>query len=77
MTGNKSQFPEDRTRNERRKDLSSEEIKDLELAGGVEGGMQAGSAGGPGEAEVERSSKDQPEQPRGSAASDRGETPDD
>jgi hypothetical protein len=28
--------------------LTDEQIKELELAGGVEGGMQAGSAGGPG-----------------------------
>jgi hypothetical protein len=38
--------PEDRTEAERRKNLTDEEIEDLELAGGVEGGMQAGSAGG-------------------------------
>jgi hypothetical protein len=39
----------DRTANERRKNLSDEQVKELELAGGVEGGMQAGSAGGPAE----------------------------
>ena len=39
----------DKTESERRKKLSDGQIKDLELAGGVEGGMQAGSAGGPGE----------------------------
>ena len=33
-------------------------IDDLELAGGVEGGMEAGSAGGPGQAEVERSHRE-------------------
>ena len=37
----------DPTEQERRKNLSEEELKELELAGGVEGGMQAGSAGGP------------------------------
>ena len=42
------EFRDDPTEGERRKNLSPEEIKDLELAGGVEGGMQAGSAGGPG-----------------------------
>ena len=42
--------PDDRTEAERRKNLSDEEIEELELAGGVEGGMQAGSAGGPGAA---------------------------
>ena len=49
MNATKSQFPADKTENERRKNLTGREIKDLELAGGVEGGMQAGSAGGPGE----------------------------
>ena len=47
MTGKKTGFPDDKTARERRKHLSDKEIKDLELAGGVEGGMQAGSAGGP------------------------------
>lgn len=41
-------FPDDKTAVERRKNLTDEQIEDLELAGGVEGGMQAGSAGGPG-----------------------------
>jgi hypothetical protein len=40
-------FPDDRTERQRRKNLSDEQIKELERAGGVEGGMQAGSAGGP------------------------------
>jgi hypothetical protein len=47
MTDMKTQMPDDKTGRERRKHLSEQEIKDLELAGGVEGGMQAGSAGGP------------------------------
>ena len=47
MTDKKTGFAEDKTERERRKNLSDEEIKDLELAGGVEGGMQAGNAGGP------------------------------
>ena len=38
---------DDPTEGERRKNLSEEQIRELELAGGVEGGMQAGSAGGP------------------------------
>lgn len=42
-----SERPEDRNARERRKGLSDEQIKELELAGGVEGGMQAGTAGGP------------------------------
>ena len=40
-------FPDDKTAPDRRKGLSKQEIKDLELAGGVEGGMQAGSGGPP------------------------------
>jgi hypothetical protein len=49
MTSAKDHTRDDKTARERRKKLSNEEIRDLELAGGVEGGMQAGSAGGPGE----------------------------
>ena len=45
-------FPDDKTAPERRKNLTDEEIKELELAGGVEGGMQAGSAGGPGSSQT-------------------------
>ena len=53
-------FPDDKTAPERRKNLTEQQIKDLELAGGVEGGMQAGSGGpkrakGPDEAEPGRS----------------------
>lgn len=43
-----SETPDDRTARERRKNLSDKQIEELELAGGVEGGMQAGSAGGSG-----------------------------
>ena len=42
-----SERPEDRNARERRKGLTEEQIKEMELAGGVEGGMQAGTAGGP------------------------------
>lgn len=42
-----TEFPDDGTERQRHKDLSDEQIKELERAGGVEGGMQAGSAGGP------------------------------
>lgn len=49
MKAKSKRFPADRTEPERRKDLSEEQIQELEIAGGVEGGMQAGSAGGPGE----------------------------
>lgn len=48
MTGKKANLPDDKSARERRKNLSKREIEDLELAGGIEGGMQAGSAGGPG-----------------------------
>jgi hypothetical protein len=53
QTGKKSKPKADRTAPERRKNLTPEQIKELELAGGVEGGMQAGSAGGPGEETAE------------------------
>lgn len=36
-------FPDDKTAPERRKNLTEEEIKALQLAGGVAGGMRAGS----------------------------------
>ena len=49
MTADKSDFPSDKTEAERRKNLDDHDIDELDLAGGVEGGMQAGSAGGPGE----------------------------
>lgn len=48
MTGKNHKFPDDKTAPGRRKDLTDQQVKDLELAGGVEGGMPAGSAGGPG-----------------------------
>ena len=61
MTSAKDQTRDDKPARERRKRLSKQEIHDLELAGGVEGGMQAGSAGGPGE----RDSDDKLERPDG------------
>jgi hypothetical protein len=68
MSAKKPEFEQDRTEGERRKHLSDRQIKDLELAGGVEGGMQAGSAGGPGERDAqaadERDGTD--DRPRGS-----------
>jgi hypothetical protein len=51
MPSNHSQA--DKTAPERRKKLSKKQIRDLELAGGVEGGMQAGSAGGPGQGDAD------------------------
>lgn len=53
MNAGKSGLSGDKTADERRKNLSDSEIEDLELAGGVEGGMQAGSAGGPGQSDAE------------------------
>jgi hypothetical protein len=52
----KDQPPPDKSERERRKDLTDEQIRELELAGGVEGGMKAGSAGGPGEKDAQRAS---------------------
>jgi hypothetical protein len=60
MTEPKKPFPEDKTGKERRRGLDQKKIKDLELAGGVEGGMQAGSAGGP-DADDARKDDDKPE----------------
>ena len=50
-------FPEDRTRRERRKGLTPKDIHEMELAGGIEGGMRAGS-GGPQEPSSDESSND-------------------
>jgi hypothetical protein len=58
MSKDKHQFRDDPTEAERRKKLSDKEIKELELAGGVEGGMQAGSAGGPGESDSDEAAAD-------------------
>lgn len=57
------ELPADKTAGERRKNLSKQQIEDLELAGGVEGGMQAGSAGGP-SADESRSDGNKPDAPR-------------
>ncbi|HWI87929.1 MAG TPA: hypothetical protein VNS11_01615 [Sphingomicrobium sp.] len=54
MGAGSPKFPDDKTAPERRKNLTDEQIKELELAGGVEGGMQAGSAGGPGSSQNEK-----------------------
>lgn len=61
MTVKSPEFPDDKTAPERRKNLTQEQIKDLELAGGVEGGMQAGSAGGPGSNDEKKPGKKEPE----------------
>jgi len=47
MTRKNSEFPDDRTEGQRRRDLSDAQVEELESAGGVEGGTQAVSAGGP------------------------------
>ncbi|HET7605708.1 MAG TPA: hypothetical protein VFK28_06525 [Sphingomicrobium sp.] len=52
MDDKKRGSADDPTESERRKKLTDEQVKELELAGGVEGGMQAGSAGGPGNKSV-------------------------
>ena len=56
MNRKTSSFSEDKTERQRRKNLSDEQVEDLELAGGVEGGMPAGSAGGPGATETDADS---------------------
>jgi len=59
-------FPEDKTEHERRKNLNAAQVQELDLAGGVEGGMQAGSAGGPGESELQGHDRDDgDDSPRG------------
>ncbi|MGN6059394.1 MAG: hypothetical protein ACTHOI_12525 [Sphingomicrobium sp.] len=68
MTAKRSDFPADKTERERRKNLDDREIDELELAGGVEGGMQAGSAGGPGENDVRKGHSKDNEQPGGKTA---------
>lgn len=57
MKPTKTEFSHDRTEGERRKNLTDKHVKELELAGGAEGGMQAGSAGGPGQEDAERASR--------------------
>jgi hypothetical protein len=63
MTAKKSDFPGDKTEQERRKNLDQDQIDELELAGGVEGGMQAGSGGGPGEKDADEARKGGSRQP--------------
>jgi hypothetical protein len=59
MTAKTSDFPRDKTERERRKNLNGRQIDELEFAGGVEGGMQAGSAGGPGEKDIRADREDE------------------
>jgi hypothetical protein len=51
---------QDKTAPERRRRLSKKQIRDLELAGGVEGGMRAGSAGGPGQSDADAKADQSP-----------------
>jgi len=51
----------DKTAERRRRKLTDEQIRELELAGGVEGGMQAGSAGGPGEQDADPDDQKSPD----------------
>lgn len=64
MNQKKTDFADDRTADERRKNLTREQIEELELAGGVEGGMPAGSAGGPSESDAQAGSNAHSERPR-------------
>lgn len=57
MSEAKSTPSADRTERARRKKLTDEQLHQLELAGGVEGGMPAGSAGGPGQQDAEASAR--------------------
>jgi hypothetical protein len=47
---------DNRNPRERREDLTDADLKELDLAGGVEGGMKAGSAGGRGQRDAEADS---------------------
>ena len=55
---------EDRKPRERRDDLTDLDLNDLDLAGGVEGGMKAGSAGGRGQRDAEAGSARSADEPR-------------
>ena len=63
MNQNKRDVAADPTEGERRKNLSDEQIEELELAGGVEGGMRAGSAGGPSASDVQSAPPDRKPRP--------------
>jgi hypothetical protein len=63
MTAKTSEPPRGKAGAGPRKDVDDRQVKDLELAGGVEGGMEAGSAGGPSQQDAERS-KAQKQAPR-------------
>lgn len=60
MSGRSPDFPDDKTAPQRRKNLTEQQIRDLKLAGGVEGGMQAGGAGGPGESDDDEAATEDP-----------------
>ena len=71
MSAKQPEFEHDRTERERRKHLSDRQIEDLDLAGGIEGGMQAGSAGGPGEKDVRAADEDDHRHDRSPDSDDR------
>ena len=72
MANKTSRSAGDPTEEERRKNLSEREVHDLELAGGVEGGMKAGSAGGPSGSDGKQESEPSPPHPdRGKGDADR------
>lgn len=50
----KPRDPESGTDHDSTENPGDEELKELDLAGGVEGGMKAGSAGGPSQTDVEQ-----------------------
>ena len=68
MNANKADSPEHKAERERHKTLTDQQIDELERAGGVEGGMQAGSAGGPGQGDAEAEFKEAPREPAGKRA---------
>lgn len=59
MNAKQSELPDDKAAATPREHLSKRQIKDLELAGGVEGGMRAGSAGGPSQEDAEKAKSEE------------------
>jgi hypothetical protein len=47
MSSKQKRASADPSKKDRSEDMTDEEIHELEISGGVEGGMKAGSAGGP------------------------------
>ena len=59
MNAKQTEKPDEKAADGRGGHLSKRQIKDMELAGGVEGGMRAGSAGGPSQEDAEKAKFDQ------------------